>query len=313
MIYSRIGMADLTASEPLVPPTKTFSDRMVLDQGDTTFELYFIGGMHTASDIAILVPEHGLLLTGDTMADVWLNDTPGCLASFVARSGTRHDFPMQIKNWNAILARSDEIKTMVPGHWNGELTHAGFAARVKYIETLWDGAGRIFADGGGITELLTEYRLSERFPELVESPGCNGNNNYVTCVEMWTEVSGQMSAAQAMFRALEQEADQPGLQDILAQFGADDSEYFFMEGEINGHAYRFLQTQRAEQAVAMFRINVDLYPDSWNVYDSLGEGLLALGERDEAIAMYEKALEINPESQPTMEALANIRGQAVVN
>ena len=57
----------------------TFSDRMTLDLGNTTFELSYIGGMHTASDTAIFIPEYGLLLTGDLMADVWLTDAPGCL------------------------------------------------------------------------------------------------------------------------------------------------------------------------------------------------------------------------------------------
>ena len=79
----------------------------------TTFELYYIGGMHSSSDIAILVPEHGLLMTGDTMADIWLTDTPGCLASFIARPGVTHDFPLLLENWNALIARQDDINTLV--------------------------------------------------------------------------------------------------------------------------------------------------------------------------------------------------------
>ena len=81
LIYNRLFFEAVTAGRNLLPPTLTFSDRMTLDLGDTTFELSYIGGMHTASDAAIFVPEHGLLLTGDTMADVWLTDRPGCLAS----------------------------------------------------------------------------------------------------------------------------------------------------------------------------------------------------------------------------------------
>ncbi|MBK9305190.1 MAG: MBL fold metallo-hydrolase [bacterium] len=48
-----------------------------------------LGGMHTASDIAVFVPRHGILMTGGMMSDRWLTDTPGCLASFVARPGVR--------------------------------------------------------------------------------------------------------------------------------------------------------------------------------------------------------------------------------
>ena len=142
--------------------------------GDTTFELYYIGGMHSASDIAILVPEHGLLMTGDTMADVWLTDTPGCLASFIARSGVRHDFPLLLENWNHLLARKDDIKTLLPGHWNGELTFAAFEARVKIRR---DALGRRRAGGRrrrpAWRTCWPSYRLATRFPELVDSPGCS--------------------------------------------------------------------------------------------------------------------------------------------
>lgn len=45
-------------------------------------------------------------------------------------------------------------------------------------------------------------------------------------------------------------------------------------------------------AVALFRRNVELYPESANVYDSLGDGLLALGDSAGARAQFEKAIEV---------------------
>jgi tetratricopeptide (TPR) repeat protein len=63
----------------------------------------------------------------------------------------------------------------------------------------------------------------------------------------------------------------------------------------------------------MFKINVELYPESWNVYDSLGEALLAAGDREAAIAMYEKSLEINPENTNGRDMLEQIRNEASVN
>ena len=63
----------------------------------------------------------------------------------------------------------------------------------------------------------------------------------------------------------------------------------------------------------MFRINVEIFPESWNVYDSLGEALLAGGETEEAIAMYEKSLELNPESPSGLQMLDRIRNSEAVN
>ena len=64
------------------------------------------------------------------------------------------------------------------------------------------------------------------------------------------------------------------------------------------------------QAIEIFRINADLYPDSWNVYDSLGEALLRAGNTDEAVAMYERSLVLNPENTNGKEVLAGIRNAA---
>ncbi len=58
----------------------------------------------------------------------------------------------------------------------------------------------------------------------------------------------------------------------------------------------------------MFRLNVELYPESWNVYDSLGEALLRAGKIDEAMAMYRKSLALNPDNTNGQEVLARIQG-----
>ena len=57
----------------------------------------------------------------------------------------------------------------------------------------------------------------------------------------------------------------------------------------------------------MFEINTELYPDSWNVYDSLGEALLRAGNTDDAAAMYKKSLTLNPDSATGKEALKSIQ------
>jgi predicted alpha/beta superfamily hydrolase len=61
------------------------------------------------------------------------------------------------------------------------------------------------------------------------------------------------------------------------------------EAQLNLFAYRLLAGGRNEEAVAAFRRNIELYPDSANVYDSLGEALEKQGDVDEAIRNYDQA------------------------
>jgi glyoxylase-like metal-dependent hydrolase (beta-lactamase superfamily II) len=313
LIRDKLSLAHLQAVHDPVPPTLTFNDRLVLDLGDTTVELFYIGGMHTASDIAVLVPEHGLLLTGDTMADTWLTDTPGCLASFSARAGVRHDFPLWLENWNHLLSRRDEVHTLLPGHWNGELSWDGAEERVRYVETLWNEANRQVEAGGRLEDFLQAYRLTERFPHLAEAKGFAEWTNAGTILEMWACTTNQLSGAQALFDLIESGADEVAIDQVLDQKNADNPTHYFIEADVNRLGYRFLQTERPEQAVQLFRINAKLFPESWNCYDSLGEGLLAVGDQEGAVVMYKKSLELNPENQNGKEMLEKIRSGEMVN
>lgn len=307
IILNRLYLKVIEADKLPATPELTFSDRMTLDLGDTTFELSYIGGMHTASDTAIFVPEHGILLTGDTMADIWLTDSPGCLASFSVRTGMAHDFPRWLANWDRLLAQRDQITTLLPAHWNGELSIEGAEARVEYVRTLWDGIQQAASDGKSIVDVQTEFRLETRFPDLVGSPGFDPQRNYASITELWRVTTNQASAARTLFTLLSENADEKAVLEILADRDSATPVYFFSETEFNAYGYALLQQDKIDEAVTMFRINTELYPESWNVYDSLGEALLRAGNTDDATLMYEKSLALNPESPTGQEALKNIK------
>lgn len=76
------------------------------------------------------------------------------------------------------------------------------------------------------------------------------------------------------------------------------------EDDLNTLGYEQLGWGDGADAVALFRLNAETYPESWNVHDSLGEGLATIGRRDEAIAAYERSLELNPD---------NTNGRAVLD
>ena len=310
IILNRLNLQVVEAGEMPPAPSLTFSDRMTLDLGDTTFELSYIGGMHTASDAAIFVPEHGLLLTGDTMADVWLTDTPGCLASFRVRPGIAHDFPRLLANWDRLLAERDRITTLLPAHWNGELSIEGAEARVEYVRTLWDGIRQASDDGKTMAEVQAEYQLDVRFPWLVASPGFAAQQHFASVAEIWKEVTSQASAAQTLYTLLGEGADEAAIRQVVAERDSESPGYFYAETEFNAYGYAFLQQGRVDEAIRMFEINTELFPDSWNVYDSLGEALLRAGNADEAVTMYEKSLALNPDSATGKEALKSIQEAA---
>lgn len=70
------------------------------------------------------------------------------------------------------------------------------------------------------------------------------------------------------------------------------SNYDLSQQQLNGLGYRLLNENKHQQAVAIFKLNADTYPESINVWDSLGEGYLVSGERERATELYRKVLEM---------------------
>lgn len=77
------------------------------------------------------------------------------------------------------------------------------------------------------------------------------------------------------------------------------------ESMLNGMGYRLLGMENADLAGQFFRLNVDYYPKSFNVYDSLGDYYLHIKNKDKAIESFEKALAIkeNPDSRKKLDEL----------
>jgi len=62
------------------------------------------------------------------------------------------------------------------------------------------------------------------------------------------------------------------------------------ERSINQLGYRFLTGGETEKAIDLFQFNVEIHPESANVYDSLGEAYETVGKTNLAMRNYEKAV-----------------------
>lgn len=82
------------------------------------------------------------------------------------------------------------------------------------------------------------------------------------------------------------------------------------EDAINAMGYRYLGAGAHAMAIAVLRFNVAEYPESFNTYDSLGEAYMEAGQRDLAIANYERSLGLNPGNENGRRMLERLRAGA---
>lgn len=83
------------------------------------------------------------------------------------------------------------------------------------------------------------------------------------------------------------------------------------EADMNLVGYTYLNAGKKKEAIDIFKKNVKAYPDSWNVFDSLGEVYAANGDNKQAIENYSKALSMvkdAPNKQRISDIIQKLKG-----
>jgi len=82
--------------------------------------------------------------------------------------------------------------------------------------------------------------------------------------------------------------------------------YVFDVRQLNQIGYWLLEHKKANDAVIVFRLNVEEYPEAANPYVGLGEAYLATGDTARAIANLKRSLELNPKNQYAANVLRSL-------
>lgn len=209
-------------------------------------------------------------------------------------------------------------------------------------------AGRLVSSAS-LTEIFTPWlggyaygwNIERRFNRDVQghSGSYNGYSSYLMRVpsERLTVIvlgnSDRMSATKAavMLAAIAlgepYKLPEPSLYDLLAATAVKNGgeaaarqyrelkrtsadRYRFEEDLLNDLGYDLLADRRVQDAVTIFALNVEMYPQSANAHDSLGEGFAVLGDTTAAIASYGRALELDPALPSALRMMENLRRPA---
>jgi len=84
------------------------------------------------------------------------------------------------------------------------------------------------------------------------------------------------------------------------------ADYDFSERQLNSFGYFYMNKKKYNEAKAVFKLNIDMYPKSSNTYDSYAEACMMNSDYAEAIKHYKRALELNPDNTTAVEMIKRI-------
>ena len=304
---NREVIRDFQSDYQITPPTIGFTDRLTLDLGDLTSELIFFDQAHSKSDIVIYIPEEKILMTGDLFHG---NHMP---------MGVYHGQP-NVARWlmilDALLEDQNDIEYVVCGHrdiWTKEK----LVQRRDYMRLLWDGVNQLFSEGLGVEEALRRLPLhtdSDLYQSVLENRKKEGQSDVEAKIESYHE-----RAIKAYWRRLQRDAVEE-VEKALREGGIEEARrtmnhlleiesrlVYFNESGFNMLGYQLLGSEKHQEAIEIFQFGIRAFPESANLYDSLGEAYMRAGNKKKAVQNYEKSLELNPQNENARKILKDLR------
>lgn len=113
---------------------------------------------------------------------------------------------------------------------------------------------------------------------------------------------------------LEEEYANNGIQAVIDKFKQLRDKYYskasydFSQNTLNRYGYALLGKDKIDDAIRIFVLNAEYFPTSGNAYDSLGEAYMKKGEKEIAVAYYQKSLTLDPTNDNAVKMLKKLAG-----
>lgn len=121
------------------------------------------------------------------------------------------------------------------------------------------------------------------------------------------EYAGKQSGLE-IFTHTYQEAGVDSAIKKMKELRAQPDKYFFLHGEFDTFAFRMLRNkEKVGEALKIFLVLSEFFPEEPNAFDSLGEAYLLLDDKTNAIKNYEKSLKLNSKNNNAIQRLKQLK------
>jgi CubicO group peptidase (beta-lactamase class C family) len=211
-----------------------------------------------------------------------------------------------------LLSEEGKKRLFTPG-----LSNYAYGWTVRKMPVGPDKAQRlVIQHGGGIngfSSLLTRVPEDHTLIVLLNNTGGGALNLITQGIGDILYGREPQPPRRSIARALRASIREKGVEAAIAQYrdvkANRAQDYEVGEGELNQLGYSLLQEGRTDDAVAIFKLNVESFPKSSNPYDSLAEAYAAKGEKELAIKNYAHSIELNPANINGIKKLQELVGK----
>lgn len=117
------------------------------------------------------------------------------------------------------------------------------------------------------------------------------------------------SIAETLYKIAVERGAAPAVAEYRKLKAENSPAFDFSEAELNKLGYQLVGLKRRKDAIEIFKLNVEMFPNAANPYDTLGEAYLEDGEQELALANYKKAAELDPKNANALLIVRRLEGK----
>jgi CubicO group peptidase (beta-lactamase class C family) len=177
-------------------------------------------------------------------------------------------------------------------------------------KVIWHGGGGI----NGFASLISRA-VEKRQTVIILDNGSHGLNLPKITTSIIGILNGQpydvpkRSIAETLYKIAVEKDVAAAIAEYRKLKAENSPTYDFSEAELNKLGYQLLGAKHTKDAIEIFKLNVEMFPKSSNVYDTLGETYLADDQKDLALANYKKAVELDPANANALLIVRRLEGK----
>jgi len=288
----------------LVLPTEVYDDRGTLNLGNITLNLIWFGRAGYNGMSLIVIPEAKLaIIPGFILHSQHL-------APYPQPNFARLDVERWIRIFEEILegdSAVDNVLCDTDNLWTREraLTH------LNYIRRLWNDVAREEAKGTALDDIQEMLSLENDFAFVKEMQVYKDHGDDWIRPQHRTHIRQFFLQHKNLASEILLNAEGNSIAQTLASIRKaleDGNNIYIDEISINAFAYKLMGEERFTDAAEILKLNVEIFPQSANAYDSYAEALMNCGDMKNAKINYERSLELNPDNSNAKAMLERLGG-----
>jgi len=277
-------------------PSVTVIEDATIHFNDDVIRLLPMPGGHTAGDMVVHFTKARVACIGDlVLLGMFPNADPG-------RGGDAQRLIEVLTELHETLP-ADTI--LVAAH-GGALTMDELEAYIEMVK-------------GTVAAVAAEVAAGRSFSEIVEGnplvPWAEWEDaEFGLSFENWiTEIHASLTGSyrQSICLPMTETLVEDGVEAAVARYRhlkkEEPGDWSFAENELNMLGYQLVARDQIDEAIVIFELNVEAFPEAFNTYDSLAESFMLAGGSEEAISNYERSLELNPDNTNAVTMLTRLR------